>query len=48
MRELTVVEIYETFKSSFEFYRQSKTTWKNSIRHVLTVNQYFVMHLRIE
>jgi hypothetical protein len=40
-KELSVVQIYEYIARNFPFYKTAKTTWRNSVRHVLSLGKFF-------
>ncbi|XP_059499862.1 forkhead box protein P4-like, partial [Stegostoma tigrinum] len=41
-RQLTLNEIYQWFTRSFAFFRYNTATWKNAVRHNLSLHKCFV------
>ena len=39
--ELSVRQIYDYIQRNFPFFQTAKGTWRNSVRHVLSLNKYF-------
>jgi hypothetical protein len=40
-KELCVGQIYKYVALNFPFYKRAKATWRNSVRHVLSMNNFF-------
>jgi hypothetical protein len=40
-KELCVGQIYKYVALNFPFYKRAKATWRNSVRHVLSLNNFF-------
>ncbi|CAH1784951.1 unnamed protein product [Owenia fusiformis] len=41
-RQLTLSEIYNWFEKSFAFFRKNQATWKNAVRHNLSLHKCFM------
>lgn len=41
-RQLTLNEIYQWFQSSFSYFRRNEATWKNAVRHNLSLHKCFM------
>ena len=41
-RQLTLNEIYQWFQSEFAYFRRNEATWKNAVRHNLSLHKCFM------
>lgn len=40
-KQLTVGHIYEYIQRNFPYFQTARSTWRNSVRHVLSLNKFF-------